>query len=101
MLRLVLVLILIVVVARAFWRVVDGIVEGLGGQPRRPPKGQRGVHMERDPVCGTFVIPERAVSLSNGASRLYFCSTDCCDKYRGGISSPSAPPARSAGSRSA
>jgi len=81
MLRLVLLLILILFVARAFWRVVDGIIEGLSG-PRRSHTPQRGSAMERDPVCGTFVLPERAVTLAEGSRRLFFCSPACRDKYR-------------------
>ncbi len=85
MLRVVLLLILLVFIARAFWRVVDGVREGLGGASRRPaPPAERGVHMVRDPVCGTFVVPERAVSLLDGSSRLFFCSTACRDRYRAG-----------------
>lgn len=83
MLRLVLVSILIGLLARAFWRVVDGIVEGLTGRPARPRAAPRhGVHMVRDPVCGTFVVPERAVSLLEGSARVYFCSSACRDSYR-------------------
>ena len=81
MLRLALVLILIVAVARAFWRIVDGIVEGISGRPRagRSPSGGR---MVRDPVCGTFVLPDRAVMLDVGSHRVWFCSAACRDKYR-------------------
>ena len=88
MARFVLLLILTVVVARAFWRVVDGVVEGLTGRPgaagRTGSTGVpgRGVQMVRDPVCGTFVVPDRAVTLTVGRQRLYFCSDTCCDKYR-------------------
>jgi YHS domain-containing protein len=86
MARFVLLLILSVVVARAFWRVVDGVVEGLTGRSagRSGSTGVpgRGVQMARDPVCGTFVVPERAVTLTVGRQRLYFCSDTCCDKYR-------------------
>ena len=39
MLRIVLLLVLVVFVARAFWRVVDGVVEGVTG---RPPRGRQG-----------------------------------------------------------
>jgi YHS domain-containing protein len=42
----------------------------------------RGVEMVRDPVCGTFVVPDRAVSALVGHERLYFCSATCRDKYR-------------------
>ncbi len=83
MLRLALLLVLFAVVARAFWRLVDGIVEGLTGQPPRssqPPA--RRISMQRDPVCGTFVVPEHAVRLADGARVLYFCSARCRDAYR-------------------
>jgi YHS domain-containing protein len=88
MTRFILLLILFIVVARVFWRVVDGVVEGLtgrsgstGGSGSTGVPG-RGVQMVRDPVCGTFVLPDRAVILTVGRQRLYFCSDSCCDKYR-------------------
>jgi YHS domain-containing protein len=86
MVRALLELILVMVVARSFWRVVGGILEGLGVQSR-PPAPQpgapdRSVPMARDPVCGTFVVPERAVCLDDGRQRVYFCSTTCRDTYR-------------------
>lgn len=80
-LRVVLLLILIVLVARAFWRLVDGIVAGLSG---RRPDGvpARGVRMVRDPVCGTFLIRDRALSITDGRTQVFFCSASCQDKYR-------------------
>jgi YHS domain-containing protein len=45
----------------------------------------QGVHMERDPVCGTFVVPHRAVSLIEGRRQIYFCSPRCRDAYRARI----------------
>jgi uncharacterized protein len=81
MLRIALVLILIIFIARAFWRVVDGIIEGLSGRPRSPSP-QHGAQMVRDPVCGTFVLPDRAVTLDVGSHRVCFCSPACRDKYR-------------------
>jgi YHS domain-containing protein len=42
--------------------------------------------MARDPVCGTYVVPERAVALNDvstgAAGRVFFCSTACRDQYR-------------------
>jgi YHS domain-containing protein len=81
MLRLLLLLVLIVLLARGFWRMVDGIVEGLTGRGSTGVPG-RGVQMVRDPVCGTFVLPERALTLSDGRQRIFFCSATCRDKYR-------------------
>jgi YHS domain-containing protein len=86
MLRAVLEFVLMLIIARVFWRVIGGIMEGLGGTPQtRVREGgvpDREVPLTRDPVCGTFVLPDRAVSLTDGRQRLYFCSTACRDKYR-------------------
>jgi uncharacterized protein len=86
MLRFALLAILIPLIARMFWRSVDHFIEGLGGRSRhpasRPQAPPEGVQMVRDPVCGTFVQPERAVTLLDGRSRVFFCSDACRDKYR-------------------
>jgi YHS domain-containing protein len=85
MLRLALLLVLFIVIARSFWRVVDNIVAAASGQP--PASGatpQRGVAMARDPVCGTFVVRERALSIGDGTGRVFFCSSECRDKYQAG-----------------
>jgi YHS domain-containing protein len=79
--RLVLFVLLAVFAARAFWRFVDGVAEGLRGAPRaRTPR--RGVHMVRDPVCGTFVLPNPALSTTENGRPVYFCSARCLAQYR-------------------
>ena len=81
MLRLVLLPLLYLLIVRAVWRLLGGVIEGIAG--RRPDSAAaRGVHMVRDPVCGTFIVPSRAVAISDGRTRLFFCSTGCRDKYR-------------------
>ena len=84
MLRLILFLVLGIIVARAFWRLVDGIVAGVSGRPLDGSSkvAQHGVQMVRDPICGTFLLPDRALVLSVGGTRLFFCSDACRDKYR-------------------
>ena len=83
MLRVVLLLALSVIVSRMFWRIVGSFMEGVtGGRHGERHVPHRGVHMVRDPVCGTFVLPDRAVTLADGGSRLFFCSNACRDKYR-------------------
>ena len=82
MLRAVLEFILILLLARAFWRLVGGILQGVTRQPRGVREPGQAVPMVRDPVCGTFVLPERAVTVSDGRQRVHFCSTACRDKYR-------------------
>ena len=75
-------IILLLVLSRAFWKLLGGVMAGMN-TPRAPRVPEHGVQMVRDPVCGTFIVPERAVALSaEGGQRLYFCSTDCRDKYR-------------------
>ena len=84
MVRVALFIVFVFVIARAFWRLVDGIVEGISQADRRS-RGevpQRGVAMVRDPVCGTFVLPGSAVTLVDGRERVYFCSDACRDEYR-------------------
>ena len=95
MVRLLLILGLIIFLGRAFWQLVDGIVEGATGRPLRGAARARGIAMARDPVCGTFVVPERAIALTVGGQQLYFCSTACRDRYR--TQSRSAAPNSAAG----
>jgi YHS domain-containing protein len=71
-------------IARAAWKLVQGFMEGYAG-PSTPPGGNRSiqsVHMSRDPVCGTFVIPNAALAIREGSRQVFFCSTSCRDKYR-------------------
>ena len=78
MIKILLIGILVLVVARAFWRVVDGILEGARGGGRGPAS----VKLVRDPVCGTYVSTGSAPSLTAGGATHYFCSEDCRAKYR-------------------
>ena len=84
MVRLVLFVVLFVFVARAFWRMVDNIVAAASGQapPQPGSRTATAAKMTRDPVCGTFILPDRALSIADGRGRVYFCSEACRDKYR-------------------
>ena len=85
MLRFLVLSIILTIVVRSLARLADSFMQGYRGDtaPRdRSRTPQRSVHMERDPVCGTFVIPERAVTVLDGRERVYFCSTACRDKFR-------------------
>jgi hypothetical protein len=86
MLRFALLLIAFIFIARIFWRIVDSFMEGMTGRTSHQAQvPQQGVQMARDPVCGTFVLPERALTLVDGRTRtrVFFCSDACRDKYRG------------------
>jgi len=78
-------------VVRAVWKLLQGVMIGLSGDgaPRRSsasrgPSGppDKGVQMARDPICGTYVVPESALSIRDGRQPVYFCSEACRDKYR-------------------
>ena len=75
-----LILLLLIRALSRFWR---GVQIGMqGGQPRtRTTVPQRGVQMVRDPVCGTFVVPDRAIALTSGRTTVHFCSAACRDRY--------------------
>ena len=98
MLRFILLSVLLTLVYRAISRLWADIVRGMQGQggggarvrPRATPR--QGVQMARDPICGTFVVPENAVTVVSGASRLHFCSTACRDQYLAGPAASAAPP---------
>jgi YHS domain-containing protein len=76
---------LIVLVARSFWRFVGSIVEGASSTPgarSRPP--ERSVPMVRDPVCGTFVVPATALTVNVEGRVTCFCSEKCRQAFQAG-----------------
>ena len=84
MIRVILLAILMIVIARAFWRVVDGIIEAAGGttDPQRRRDGRPpSVRLARDPVCGTHVPVTGSLSLTTKGQTQYFCSEKCRDEY--------------------
>lgn len=84
LLRFLLLFLLVMLVLRAFWRVVAGVVDGVSQPPgaRRSGPLERGVQMVRDPVCGTFLPPGNAITLTDRGAVRYFCSEKCRDAYK-------------------
>jgi len=83
--RLVLLAVLLMALAWAFWRLVDGIIETFGGtteQNRRKRRTASAVKLARDPVCGTWVSPVDARIVKDGSSTHYFCSDECRAKFQ-------------------
>ena len=81
MTRLLLVAVLLFLIAWAFWKVVDGIIEAFGGLPSR---GKSPMKLVRDPVCGTWVSPRESLGLRAGNTTHYFCSDACRAKFAKG-----------------
>jgi YHS domain-containing protein len=71
-------LLLLFFILRAISRLWHGILEGM-----RPPQEPRptAVPLVRDPVCGTFVVPARALTAGSGADLRFFCSENCRRTY--------------------
>ena len=81
MVRVILLLVLVVLVARTFWRVIDGLIEGLSGRGAANATA-RSTRLVRDPVCGTWVLPNDDLRLTDGRQHVFFCSVACRDHYR-------------------
>ena len=82
-LRTFLLILLIFFVARALMRLLHGVRTGVGSgtastsrSRMRPP-----VKMVADPVCGTFVVPGKALELARGRQTHYFCSEKCREQW--------------------
>ena len=79
-----------VVAIRAIWKLFEGIKAGMsvrtvdqatrGRESGAAPAS--GVQMAKDPVCGTYVVPDNALSVKIGGQTVYFCSAACRDKFR-------------------
>ena len=82
MIRFLLLAILVLIVARLLWRVIDSVIVAAGGRPAGGRTPARPVKLQRDPVCGTFIPPEGALSLTSGTTTFYFCSEDCRTKFQ-------------------
>lgn len=71
-------ILLILFLVRALWRLLAGFLEGMTGRPQvRGRRLDRAVPLARDPICGTYVVPQRAPSAVAGGATYYFCSEEC------------------------
>lgn len=83
--RIILLAILILVAARFVWRLIEAVMRGAMGPA--PAAGRRGqppaaVKMQPCPVCGTYVVPGKAISIVSGGAPVYFCSDKCRAEYQ-------------------
>jgi YHS domain-containing protein len=83
LLRTLLLFLLILFLLRAFGRLMRGVVQGATqseSDARR--RGQSSpVKMIADPVCGTYVVPGKALQLARGRETFYFCSERCRNQW--------------------
>jgi YHS domain-containing protein len=92
MIRFLLLALLVLLVARAFWKLVDSIIEGSRGGPRAGRGTTPPMKLVRDPVCGTYVPPRAALSVTSAGTTHYFCSERCLNEYGTGHNTADADP---------
>jgi hypothetical protein len=84
--RFLLLMVLFMVIARTFWRFVDALLRGAAGPSpqggRRPNTPQAAVKMQQCPVCGTYVVPGKALSIVSGGQPVYFDTEKCRAEYQ-------------------
>ena len=82
-LRILLLAVMLLFVLRAVGRFMGGLAQGAhrDAPPPRPRSGDVPVKMAKDPVCGTFVVPGKALSTTAGGETLWFCSERCRNEF--------------------
>lgn len=85
MARFILLLFLILAAARFLWRLVEVVMRGAIGASQ--PGGRAGgtpvsVKMQPCPVCGTYVVPGKAISIVRAGAPVYFCSDKCRAEFQ-------------------
>ena len=67
-------IVLILLIVRAVLMLARGIRQGMESGAAPPPPG---VQLMRDPICGVYVAPSRALTARKGTGTAYFCSEKC------------------------
>ena len=73
---------LIVLVIRALWRLIVGLLQGVVQAPSRAVRGAGDpVPLVKDPVCGTYIVRGKALTARAGDDTHYFCSERCREEF--------------------
>jgi YHS domain-containing protein len=76
-------LLIAVLLIRVVWNFVSGRLEGASRPARHRPT--KHMALVRDPVCGTYLQPSRALTTRAGTKVHYFCSEDCRQAFGSGV----------------
>ena len=76
LLRLIIWGVLLFIIGRIVWRFMYAVFEG-AGMLKDKGREPAAVKLVRDPVCGVFVVPGKALTSGSGESTQYFCSEKC------------------------
>ena len=84
-------LLLLFLLVRALMLIVGGLIRGLigaaqvPGEPRQGPGSAPVAHshgtLVQDPVCGTYILQERALAMKTAGGTAFFCSERCRSAY--------------------
>ena len=68
---------------RAVARFMGGLAQGARSARAQPPQrpSEVPVKMAKDPVCGTFVVPGKALSATASGATVWFCSEQCRSEF--------------------
>jgi hypothetical protein len=89
--RFLLLMVLFMVIARTLWRFVDAVLRGASGasssgsaqgRPQGRPASPAAVKMQQCPVCGTYVVPGKAISMVSAGQPVYFDSEKCRAEFQ-------------------
>jgi YHS domain-containing protein len=73
-------IVLVLLIVRAVLMLVRGVIQGANADGRvASPKR---VQLMRDPVCGVYVTPSKAITERSGVGTAYFCSEKCREEWR-------------------
>jgi hypothetical protein len=83
LLRSLLLFLFFLFLARAVWRLLEGVARGAmgGGAPGRAAGPPTAVKMTPCPVCGTYVVPAKALTGVAHGQVLYYCSEACRSRH--------------------
>lgn len=76
-----LVLARVLILLAVFWLIrelVRTLITAWSGRSASIPPPRK---LERDPVCGTYIVAEAALKTSLDNEQQVFCSTECRDEY--------------------
>ncbi len=80
-LRVILLILVALLLVRAVGRFIGGLSQAARGEMPRPRAGAAPVKMMKDPVCGTFVVPGKALNTIADGTTVFFCSERCRDTF--------------------
>jgi YHS domain-containing protein len=81
MLRLIIWAVLLIVIGRMVWRFMYAIFDGAGMLKGKDQRERAAVKLVRDPICGIFVVPGKALTSGSGTATRYFCSEKCREQW--------------------